>query len=55
MQLLLEGRLTEEQINNRKLLRDIMHKAGFSYLPTEWWHFNSCSRPEAMQKYRIIP
>lgn len=55
MQLLLEGKLTEEQINNRKLLRDIMHKAGFSYLPTEWWHFNSCSRPEAMQKYRIIP
>lgn len=55
MQMLLEGKLTEEQINNRKLLRDVMRKAGFSQLPTEWWHFNSCSRPEAMQKYQIIP
>lgn len=55
MQMLLEGKLTEEQINNRKLLRDVMRKAGFSQLPTEWWHFNSCSRPEAIQKYHIIP
>lgn len=55
MQLLLEGKLSEEQIKNRKLLREIMQKAGFSYLPTEWWHFNSCSRPEAMHKYKIIP
>ncbi len=55
MQMLLEGKLTEEQINNRKLLRDVMRKAGFSQLPTEWWHFNSCSRPEALHKYQIIP
>lgn len=55
MQMLLEGKLTEEQIKNRKLLREVMQKAGFSQLPTEWWHFNSCSRPEAMQKYQIIP
>lgn len=55
MQMLLEGKLTEEQIKNRKLLRDVMQKAGFSQLPTEWWHFNSCSRPAAMQKYPIIP
>ncbi|MFN7014690.1 MAG: M15 family metallopeptidase, partial [Bacteroidia bacterium] len=55
MQMLLEGKLTEDQINNRKLLREVMRKAGFSHLPTEWWHFNSCSRPEAMQKYHIIP
>lgn len=55
MQMLLEGKLTEEQINNRKLLREVMLKAGFSQLPTEWWHFNSCSRPEAIQKYQIIP
>ncbi|MFN4234663.1 MAG: M15 family metallopeptidase [Bacteroidia bacterium] len=55
MQLLLEGKLTEEQINNRKLLRDVMQKAGFTQLPTEWWHFNACSRPQAIQKYQLIP
>jgi zinc D-Ala-D-Ala dipeptidase len=55
MQMLLEGKLSEEQINNRKLLREVMIKADFSVLPTEWWHFNSCSRPKAMQLYQIIP
>lgn len=55
MQMLLEGKLTEEQINNRKLLRDVMQKAGFTQLPTEWWHFNACSRPQAIQKYPLIP
>lgn len=25
---------------NRKLLFDIMNKAGFTVLPTEWWHFD---------------
>lgn len=55
MQMLFEDKLTEEQINNRKLLRDVMIKAGFTPLSTEWWHFNSCSRPDAMQKYKIIP
>lgn len=54
MQMLLEGKLTEEQINNRKLLRDVMQKAGFTQLPTEWWHFNACSRPQAIQKYPLI-
>ena len=25
---------------NRKLLKDIMSEAGFTQLPTEWWHFS---------------
>ncbi len=32
--------LTEVQINNRKLLRDHMIKAGFEPFEKEWWHFN---------------
>jgi D-alanyl-D-alanine dipeptidase len=53
-QMIKEGKLTYKQIENRKLLRNSMEQAGFSPLETEWWHFNSCSRVAAMQKYSII-
>lgn len=51
---LLEGKLTQQQIDNRKLLRKVMTNAGFTWLTTEWWHFNSCSREEAKLKYKIV-
>lgn len=51
---LAQGKLTAEQIANRKLLRTIMQQAGFRMIQTEWWHFNSCSREEAKIKYPII-
>lgn len=31
---------SKEILDNRKLLRDIMHKHGFQVLETEWWHFD---------------
>ena len=49
-----EGKLSRKQLLNRELLRTVMTKAGFAGITTEWWHFNSCSRPEAMVKYKII-
>ena len=49
-----EGKLTYRQIENRKLLREVMYKAGFTGLGTEWWHFNSCSIDEARSKYKIV-
>jgi len=49
-----DGQLSQQQIDNRKLLRKVMYKAGFSGLTTEWWHFNSCSREEAKIKYKIL-
>lgn len=52
--MLQKGLLTNEQVNNRKLLRSVMSKAGFFNIQTEWWHFNSCTRYEAEQKYKII-
>lgn len=50
-----KGMLTQEQVNNRKLLREVMKKAGFRNLDTEWWHFNAMSRDEAKRKYEVIP
>lgn len=53
-QLLSEDRLSQQQINNRKLLRQMMYKAGFFNIQTEWWHFNSCTRAMAIEKYKKI-
>ena len=49
------GKMTKQEQENRQLLRTIMRAAGFRTLPSEWWHFNWCSRQEAKQKYRVIP
>ena len=48
------GELTEQHIENRRLLRKVMQSQGFRNLPTEWWHFNACSRIEAKKKYKRI-
>ena len=36
---------TEEQKNNRKLIRDIMESEGFKVLKEEWWHFTLVNEP----------
>lgn len=51
---LAKGKLTQQQIDNRKLLRKVMKSQGFRNLPTEWWHFNACSRNNALTKYKIL-
>lgn len=52
--LLQAGKLTRAQAQNRLLLREAMQAAGFRQLPTEWWHYNACSREEAKTRYSII-
>ncbi len=37
--------LTEEQINNRKTLKEIMYSCGFKGIKSEWWHFNLKDEP----------
>ena len=48
------GKITENEFQNRRLLRRIMQQAGFTTITTEWWHFNACSSEEAKAKYKII-
>ena len=48
------GELTAQHAENRRLLRKVMQSQGFRNLPTEWWHFNACSRNEAKKKYILI-
>jgi zinc D-Ala-D-Ala dipeptidase len=49
-----KGLLTAGQIENRKLLRQVMTGAGFRPLPIEWWHFDAFGREETRRRFRII-
>ncbi len=48
------GKLTEQERENRILLRQAMRAVGFSTVASEWWHFNHCSRQEAVANYPLI-
>lgn len=48
------GELTAAQINNRKLLRKVMSSQQFRNIPTEWWHFNACSKEYARSNYKLL-
>ncbi len=39
------GGLTEEQANNRRILRKAMTDHGFKPISTEWWHFTLVNEP----------
>lgn len=52
--LIQEGKLTKQQVTNRKLLRSIMKQAGFLTIRGEWWHFNAISLAEAKKKTKLI-
>jgi len=52
--LIRQGILSRHQVQNRQLLRKVMHHAGFRTVSGEWWHFNACSLQEAKQRYELI-
>lgn len=47
--------LSAKQLQNRRILRNVMVKAGFSTITSEWWHFNSCNRDYAKQHFVVVP
>lgn len=49
-----EGRLTDTQLGNRRLLRRVMEEAGFESLRIEWWHFNALPKAEVKKNYGIV-
>lgn len=53
-ELLESGELSQRQVFNRELLRSVMRQAGFFGIQTEWWHFNSCTRTVAAEKYEMV-
>jgi len=51
---LAKRQLTQQQVNNRLLLRKIMNKSGFFGIKTEWWHFGCYSVADAKKKLILI-
>lgn len=52
--MLKEGKLSNEQITNRMILREAMVKSGYMRIESEWWHFNAISRAKAKSLYEIV-
>ncbi len=52
--LLRAGKLTRQQIDNRRTLRTAMRQGGFLPIEYEWWHFNALSRRQAKAQFRIV-
>lgn len=50
----LAGQLSEEQLANRRLLREAMLQAGFLGIRTEWWHFDCGDRDVVRQTFRRV-
>jgi D-alanyl-D-alanine dipeptidase len=48
------GKLTKEQLANRKILRGIMVKALFEQRPNEWWHYDAISGKIVKKRYKIV-
>lgn len=53
-EMLKQGKLTQQQVANRTLLRKVMTLSGFTVNTTEWWHFDGMSRKNAKLNYGII-
>jgi zinc D-Ala-D-Ala dipeptidase len=53
-QYLRKGRLNEQQIENRRILRNAMREAGWYGLNIEWWHFDAFPRDHVRRTYTII-
>lgn len=48
------GEITEQQVENRRLLRGAMFQAGFFGLNSEWWHFDCGDRVLVRQTYTRV-
>ncbi len=53
-QLVQSGKITQAEVDNRLILRNIMIQAGFRPLPSEWWHFNFCTLRHAQSHYKRL-
>ncbi len=52
--MLASGELSQEQYENRLILRKAMEGAGFFNIRTEWWHFNAFGSKTVKHRFTII-
>jgi zinc D-Ala-D-Ala dipeptidase len=49
--MLAAGRITQQHINNRQLLRDALQAGGFIGIALEWWHFDHGERARVRREF----
>ncbi len=49
-----QGKLTQNQVNNRDLLKKVMKEGGFHAIQTEWWHFESYDKNFIRASFSMI-
>lgn len=50
----MRGALQQLQVENRRLMRGIMIKAGFRPIANEWWHFDAFPVDEVRKRFTIV-
>ena len=53
-ELVANGLITKEELENRRLLRRVMTESGFITCVSEWWHFNHIPSIRAKSELKII-
>ena len=53
-ELVANGLITAQELENRKLLRRVMTESGFITCISEWWHFNHIPSIRAKEELKII-
>lgn len=53
-ELVADGLITPQELQNRKLLRRVMTESGFVTCISEWWHFNHIPSARAKTELKII-
>lgn len=51
-EMLSRGVISQEALDNRRLLREVMAAGGYKVLNTEWWHFNLKTRKQVKAEGR---
>ena len=54
MDFLKKGQLNQQQIDNGRILRAAMRKAGFRGILSEWWHFDAFDSDEVRRRFKLV-
>lgn len=51
---LAKGKLTKDQLANRRFLRELMKRAGLRPILNEWWHFEAVRKNEINGRFKVV-
>jgi D-alanyl-D-alanine dipeptidase len=51
---LAKGKLTKDELANRRFLRELMKRAGLRPILNEWWHFEAVRKTEINGRFKVV-